>query len=143
MDFVVAKTVPGMILPGSSTGGLGGLFIFFAGWCFIMTLWAMFQVHETMNLSLEHVDTVFEASSWDAVGTYSMKNFWYSFYFGPQTMFQYTQHDIIEFKHQDKKDYIPSEEGQVEETKSEKRRRSSTVDIEADSKLVKALSSSA
>eukprot|EP00596_Hydrurales_sp_CCMP1899_P000511 CAMPEP_0119036800 /NCGR_PEP_ID=MMETSP1177-20130426/4751_1 /TAXON_ID=2985 /ORGANISM="Ochromonas sp, Strain CCMP1899" /LENGTH=545 /DNA_ID=CAMNT_0006997177 /DNA_START=355 /DNA_END=1989 /DNA_ORIENTATION=+ len=62
-DFAVAKSVPEMILPGSSVGGVGGLFFFYAGWCLIMTIWAIYQMHETMNLSLEHVDPVFGVSN--------------------------------------------------------------------------------
>jgi hypothetical protein len=92
-DFAVAKSVPEMILPGSSVGGIGGLFFFYAAWSFAMTIWAMFQMHETMNLALEHVDPVFGVSNFQEWCKYSMKNFEYSFYFGPMSMFEYTQHN--------------------------------------------------
>ena len=96
-DFIVAKTVPAMILPNSAVGGLGGLFLFFAGWSLVMTLWAMFNVHETANLSLEHVDTVFGIATWSEYFAYSAKNFGYTFYFGPKTMYEYTQHVDAEY----------------------------------------------
>ena len=96
-DFIVAKSVPGMIQPGSSVGGLGGLFIFFAAWCFVMTIWAMLNVHETTNLSLEHVNEVFGASTWSEFVRYSAKNFSYTFYCGEMTMFEYTQHGKLDY----------------------------------------------
>lgn len=96
-DFAVAKSVPGLLQPGSAVGGVGGLFIFFAGWCLIMTIWAIFNIHETTNLSLEHVDEVFGVKTWSAYAEYCWKNFCYTFYFGDKTMFQYTQHGEMEY----------------------------------------------
>ena len=96
-DFIVAKSVPGLIQPGSAVGGLGGLFIFFAAWCLVMTLWAMLNVHETSKLSLEHVNEVFGVSTWREFVRYSAKNFSYTFYTGEKTMFEYTQHGKLEY----------------------------------------------
>jgi sugar porter (SP) family MFS transporter len=96
-DFAVAKSVPGLLQPGSAVGGVGGLFLFFAGWCLIMTLWAIFNVHETTNLSLEHVDEVFGIRTWSEYAEYIWKNLCYTFYYGDKTMFQYTQHGGTEY----------------------------------------------
>lgn len=96
-DFAVAKSVPGLLQPGSAVGGVGGLFIFFAGWCLIMTVWAIFNIHETTNLSLEHVDEVFGVKTWSEYVEYSWKNLCYTFYYGDKTMFQYTQHGETEY----------------------------------------------
>ena len=96
-DFAVAKSVPGLLQPGSAVGGVGGLFIFFSGWCLVMTVWAMFNIHETAHLSLEHVDEVFGVKTWSEYAEYSWKNVCYTFYFGEKTMFQYTQHGETEF----------------------------------------------
>jgi hypothetical protein len=38
-DFAVAKSVPEMILPGSSVSGIAGLFFLYAAWCLVMTIW--------------------------------------------------------------------------------------------------------
>lgn len=74
------------------------LLIFLIGWSLVMTLWAMFNVHETMNLSLEYVNEVFGASTWEEYFQYSYRNFSYTFYFGNKTMLEYTQEGKIEFK---------------------------------------------
>lgn len=103
-DFIVAKSVPGMIQPGSTVGGLGGLFVFFAGWCFVMTVWAMINVHETSNLSLEHANEVFGVATWSDYVRYGAKNFFYTFYCGEKTMFEYTQHGKIEYHTSQTKD---------------------------------------
>ena len=114
-DFIVAKSVPGMIQPGSAVGGLGGLFIFFAAWCLVMTIWAMINVHETTNLSLEHVNDVFGAGTWSEYVRYGTKNFMYTFYRGQKTMFEYTQHGKIEYRTHGTRDRSTTDcESQVE-----------------------------
>ena len=98
-DFTVAKCVPALIQPGSAVGGLGGLFIFFGGWCFVMTVWAILNIHETAGLSLEHVNEVFGASSWLEYTIYTWKNLRYTFYYGEKSMYEYTQHEKLEYRH--------------------------------------------
>ena len=98
-DFTVAKCVPALIQPGSAVGGLGGLFIFFAVWCLIMTVWAILNIHETSGLSLEHVNEVFGASTLREYTSYIWKNLCYTFYYGEKTMFEYTQHEKLEYRH--------------------------------------------
>jgi hypothetical protein len=54
-------------------------------------------MHETMNLSLEHVDPVFGVSNFTEYCAYSIKNFKYTFYFGHKTMFEFTEHDKVPY----------------------------------------------
>ena len=90
-NFVVNQSVPLMILPGSSIGGLGGTFLFFAAWTLIMTPWAMSHVFETTNMTLEDIDNVFQVKSLPEYSRYITSNLSFALYFGNQTMVEYTQ----------------------------------------------------
>mmetsp|Transcript_7298 Transcript_7298/g.7378 ORF Transcript_7298/g.7378 Transcript_7298/m.7378 type:complete len:95 (-) Transcript_7298:1578-1862(-) len=57
----------------------------------------MFQMHKTMNLSLDHVDPVFGVSNFREYCAYSIKNFQYTFYFGHKIMYEFTEHEKVPY----------------------------------------------
>lgn len=89
--FTITKTTPGLLLSVSEGGfGIGGTFMFFAGWGFLAWVWAVFNIHETKNMSLENMDAIFDVVGWSEYSHYAMMNLRYCFYFGPKTMFEFT-----------------------------------------------------
>lgn len=69
--------------------------MFFGAWAFVMTLWGFANIHETANLTLEHMDDIFGVSTWGEYGQYMWKNIKYTFYFGEKTMYEYTHADEV------------------------------------------------
>lgn len=89
-NFAVNQSVPYMILPGSAVGGLGGTFLFFAMWTFVMSPWALAHVYETANLTLEDMNEVFKVKTFNEYVHYVSTNLSYSLYVGKKSMREYT-----------------------------------------------------
>lgn len=89
-NFAVNQSVPYMILPGSAVGGLGGTFLFFAVWTFVMSPWALAHVYETANLTLEDMDDVFKVQTFNEYFHYISANLSYSLYNGDKSMREFT-----------------------------------------------------
>ena len=90
-NFSVSKLVPLMILPGSAAGGLGGTFLIFAAWTFLMIVWGLSHVHETAHLSPENIQEVFSVGTWTEYYTFLKVNLSYSVYYGNMSMFEFTR----------------------------------------------------
>lgn len=90
-NFSVSKLVPLMILPGSAAGGLGGTFLIFAAWTFLMIVWGLSHVHETAHLSPENIQEVFSVATWTEYYTFLKVNLSYSLYYGNMSMFEFTR----------------------------------------------------
>ena len=89
-NFAVNQSVPYMILPGSAVGGLGGTFLFFAVWTFVMSPWVLAHIYETANLTLEDMDDVFKVKTFNEYVHYISANLSYSFYMGDKSMREFT-----------------------------------------------------
>ena len=88
-DFSESKLAPLMVLPGSAAGGLGGTFLIFAAWTFLllMTVWGLSHVHETAHLSPENIQDVFSVGMSTDYYTFLRVNLSYSLYYGITSMF--------------------------------------------------------
>ena len=74
---------------------MSGTFFFFGAWSFFMTVWALANIHETANLTLEHMDDIFGVSTLREYGHYVFINCKYTFYFGKKTMYEYTHENVV------------------------------------------------
>jgi len=87
-NFAIAKSVPSLVLP---TGfGVGGTFLFFAGFAVLEFFWVMTHIHETSGITLEKMNQIFDVDTFTKYATYVKHNFTYAFHFGNQSMADYT-----------------------------------------------------
>ena len=61
----------------------------------MMTIWGVTNIHETMNLTLEHMSNIFDVSTWSEYYHYVWVNTKYFFYCGDMTMYEYTHGDQV------------------------------------------------
>jgi len=87
-NFAIAKSVPNLVLP--SGFGVGGTFLFFAGFAVIEFFWVMTHIHETSNITLEKMNQIFDVDTFSKYIQYVKHNFTYFFHFGKQSMTEYT-----------------------------------------------------
>jgi len=87
-NFAIAKSVPSLVLP--SGFGVGGTFLFFAGFAVVEFFWVMTHIHETSNITLEKMNQIFDVDSFSKYAAYVKHNFTYFFHFGNQSMAEYT-----------------------------------------------------
>jgi len=87
-NFAIAKSVPTLVLP---TGfGVGGTFLFFAGFAVLEFFWVMTHIHETSGITLEKMNQIFDVDTFSKYFAYIKHNFTYFFHFGNQSMSDYT-----------------------------------------------------
>jgi len=87
-NFAIAKSVPNLVLP---TGfGVGGTFLFFAGFAVLEFFWVMTHIHETSGITLEKMNLIFDVDTFPKYFKYVAHNFLYFFHFGKQSMEEYT-----------------------------------------------------
>lgn len=96
VNFAVNQSIPIMILPNSLIGGLGGTFFFFASCTFFMIPWILSHVYETSNMTLEDIEGISKVNTLHDYGHYLYMNFRYAFYYGKQTMGEFTS--VFELK---------------------------------------------
>jgi len=87
-NFAIAKSVPNLVLP--SGFGVGGTFLFFAGFALLEFFWVMTHIHETSGITLEKMNQIFDVDTPKKYIQYVKHNFTYFFHFGNQSMEQYT-----------------------------------------------------
>jgi len=87
-NFAIAKSVPNLVLP--SGFGVGGTFLFFAGFAVLEFFWVMTHIHETSGITLEKMNLIFDVDTPRKYAQYVKHNFLYFFHFGKQTMEEYT-----------------------------------------------------
>ena len=90
-NFAVNQSVPYMILPGSTVGGVGGTFLFFAFWTLFMIPWALAHIHETNNMTLEDINDIFKVKTFHDYIHFIKKNLSYVFYHGDKSMREFTK----------------------------------------------------
>jgi len=87
-NFAIAKSVPNLVLP--SGFGVGGTFLFFAGFAVVEFFWVMTHIHETSGITLEKMNLIFDVDTFPKYFRYVKHNFTYFFHFGKQSMEEYT-----------------------------------------------------
>jgi len=87
-NFAIAKSVPSLVLP--SGFGVGGTFLFFAGFAVLEFFWVMTHIHETSGITLEKMNEIFDVDTPTKYLAYVKHNFTYFFHFGNQSMADYT-----------------------------------------------------
>jgi MFS transporter, SP family, sugar:H+ symporter len=100
VNFAITQSIPIMILPNSLIGGLGGTFFFFAACTFFMVPWIISHVYETSNMTLEDIEGISQINSFSSYSHYLYMNFRYTFYYGKQTMGEFTR--AFELKGEDR-----------------------------------------
>ena len=98
---------------------MSGTFFFFGAWSFVMTVWGITYIHETSGIILEHMNEVFGVSTWKEYMHYMWINTEYFFYFGGNTMYEFTHGDKAPVPYESGKDHALTNE--------QKRSRSPTV----------------
>jgi len=87
-NFAIAKSVPNMVLPENM--GVGGTFLFFAGFAAVCWIYVATNIHETANITLEKMNQVFGIDTWSKYAVYVKHNFLYTFHWGGKSMHEYT-----------------------------------------------------